>query len=246
MPIHNWSRVPVGLFHHFHQRWAGDLCDSLNAGRLPKSNYAIIDQRSVGFVPDVVTLESPNKPGSPFDRSNGVAVADAPPKTRFVFQSKDEDVYALISDRVAVHHASGEIVAVIEIVSPGNKNGAAALRSFVAKSLELLGKGINLLIVDLFPPGPRDPQGIHKTIWDELRDDPFELPKDKPLTLVSYSAEVPFTAYVEPCAVGDRLADMPIFLTPKSYISAPLEESYQVTWNHCPEAMREIVESAQA
>ncbi len=245
MPIHDWSRVNAGLFHHFHQRWAGDLCDSLNKARLPKGYYALVEQRSAGFVPDVITLESPNKPRPQIDKANGVAVAEAPPKTRFVFQSNDEDVYALIADRVAIRNASGTIVAVIEIVSPGNKSGAASLRSFVEKTLDLLGKGVHLLIVDLFPPGPRDPQGIHKTIWDELREEPFELPKDKPLTLVSYSAEIPFTAYVEPVAVGDRLAEMPIFLTPKTYISAPLEESYQTTWDNCPETMREIVESAQ-
>jgi hypothetical protein len=23
-------------------------------------------------------------------------------------------------------------------------------------------------VLDLFPPGPRDPQGIHKAIWDEI------------------------------------------------------------------------------
>jgi hypothetical protein len=41
MPIHDWSGKPVGLFHHFHQRWAGSICDALNAGRLPKGFYAL-------------------------------------------------------------------------------------------------------------------------------------------------------------------------------------------------------------
>jgi hypothetical protein len=35
---------------------------------------------------------------------------------------------------------------------------------------------VNLLIVDLFPPTSRDPQGIHGAIWDELAGEPFELP----------------------------------------------------------------------
>ena len=33
MPIHDWSKGPAGLFHHFHQRWAISICDALNAGR---------------------------------------------------------------------------------------------------------------------------------------------------------------------------------------------------------------------
>jgi len=40
-----------------------------------------------------------------------------------------------------------------------------------------------LLSVDLLPPGPRDPNGIHGAIWGELTDDPFTLPPDEPLTL---------------------------------------------------------------
>jgi len=41
MPVHDWSRVNDGLFPYFHQRWIGNICDWLNAGRLPKEFYAI-------------------------------------------------------------------------------------------------------------------------------------------------------------------------------------------------------------
>ena len=44
MPIHARSRVPAGLFHHFHQHWSVEICDVLNAGRLPKGYYALIEQ----------------------------------------------------------------------------------------------------------------------------------------------------------------------------------------------------------
>ncbi len=56
------------------------------------------------------------------------------------------------------------------------------LRAFVEKAVTLLRAGVHLLIVDLLPPGPRDPQGIHKPIWDEFIDNDFSLPSDKPLT----------------------------------------------------------------
>jgi len=32
----------------------------------------------------------------------------------------------------------------------------------------LIRQGIHLLVIDLFPPGQRDPQGLHKAIWDEF------------------------------------------------------------------------------
>ena len=58
MPIHDWSRKPPGLFHHFHQQWAGSICNALNAGSLPQGFYALLDQRAAGVVPDVVTVGS--------------------------------------------------------------------------------------------------------------------------------------------------------------------------------------------
>ncbi|RPI86750.1 MAG: DUF4058 domain-containing protein, partial [Planctomycetaceae bacterium] len=35
MPIHDWTRVEPGDFHHFHQRWIQDLAAALNGGVLP-------------------------------------------------------------------------------------------------------------------------------------------------------------------------------------------------------------------
>jgi len=93
-------------------------------------------------------------------------------------------------------------------------------------------------IVDLFPPSIRDPHGIHKAIWDQFKEEPFELPPDKPLTLAAYVAGPEKVAYVENVAVGDRLPDMPIFLTPDHYVPCPLEASYQVTWSVFPSALK--------
>ncbi len=36
MPIHDWTRVPAGLFHHFHQDWSIEIARTLNRGRLPR------------------------------------------------------------------------------------------------------------------------------------------------------------------------------------------------------------------
>jgi len=127
---------------------------------------------------------------------------------------------------------------VIEVVSPGNKDSEHAIRSFTRKAVEFLEAGIHLLIVDLFPPSKRDPQGIHKAIWDRIREEPFELPPDKPLTLAAYSAGGETVAYVENIAVGDRLPDMPIFLTPDRYVYCPLESTYQASFDAIPSALK--------
>jgi hypothetical protein len=112
----------------------------------------------------------------------------------------------------------------------------------VEKAVDLLLQRVNLLIIDPFPPGAHDPQGIHKAIWDELTDQPFELPPDKPLTLAAYQVEPIRTCYVEPIAVGDRLPDMPLFLYDDHYINVPLDDTYQTTWNVLPLALRQLLE----
>jgi len=242
MPIHDWSQVDPGIFHDFHQAWTIEIRNALNGGGLPPGYFAMAEQILSGPIPDVVTLQRRAAPGDLPHPSGGLAVADAPPRARFV-TSAEPDPYVRKANRIAIKHRLGQVVAVIEVVSPGNKSSLHALRSLVEKADELLRKGINLLVVDLFPPSPRDPQGIHKAIWDEIREEPFELPPDKPLTVAAYCAGEPKTAYVEPVAVGDPLPGLPIFLDPGTYVPAPLEKTYQATWAKCPDALREAVAS---
>ena len=44
MPIHNWTRVDPGIFHHFHQAWTVEICTALNNGALPPDFFALIEQ----------------------------------------------------------------------------------------------------------------------------------------------------------------------------------------------------------
>jgi len=228
MPIHDWTRVDAGLFHDFHQDWTIELRRSLNAGRLPAGYVALADQQTGGLIPDVLTLNRKPKGAGKRESAGGLAVATVPPQARFVVEA-EEDTYARRATRIRIQHWHGEVVAVIEIVSPGNKSSWNALRAFVRKAADLIWQGIHLLVVDLFPPSERDPQGIHKAIWDEIADRPFELPADKPLTVVAYRASPLKTAYVEPVAVGDDLPGLPIFLTEDEYVPAPLEETYRAS-----------------
>ena len=241
MPIHDWTRVDAGLFHHFHQDWTVELCRSLNAGRLPAGYIALVDQQTGGPIPDVLTLNRKPESTGQGDPVGGLAVATAPPQARFVVEA-EEDTYARRANRICIHHRHGQVVAIIEIVSPGNKSSWNALRAFVRKASDLIWQGIHLLVVDLFPPSQRDPQGIHKAIWSEIADHPFELPADKELTVVAYRAGPTKTAYVEPVAVGDELPGLPIFLTEDEYVPAPLEETYQASWAVFPADFKGLLE----
>lgn len=235
MPIHDWTRVRANRFHHFHQTWTPLIAAALNRDVLPDGYLAMTEQITGGPEPDVVTLSLPIQPGE--GAAAGLAVEAHPLKTRIQTQS-DAVTYARKANRVTIRHPDGQVIAVIEIVSPGNKDSQHAIRSFARKATELLHAGIHLLIVDLFPPSKRDPQGIHKVIWDRIKDEPFELPSDKRLTLAAYSAGTTLTAYIEPVAVGDTLPNMPIFLTSDRYVPCPLEATYQASWDVFPKALK--------
>jgi hypothetical protein len=238
MPIHDWTRFEAGDFHHFHQCWGVAIGSALNGGLLPPGYLAMVEQVTGRPIPDGVALTARESREGP---EGGIAVATAPPTARLI--AKFERInYAKRADRVVIRHGRGKVVAIIEILSPGNKDSRIALRTFVEKAAEILNQGVNLLVVDLFPPTPRDPQGIHKAIWDELGDQPFEAPPGKPLIVASYiGGDIP-TAYVESVGVGDVLPSLPIFLSETRYIPAPLEATYQEAWAIFPSMLKELLE----
>ncbi len=45
MPIHDWTRVDAGIFHHFHQRWIVAITDVLNQRLLPAEYDALAEQQ---------------------------------------------------------------------------------------------------------------------------------------------------------------------------------------------------------
>jgi Protein of unknown function (DUF4058) len=246
MPIHDWSRVDPNVYHHFHQFWTVEICRSLNAGLLPSGYSALVEQHAGKPVPDVLAVERRPKRKP---TSAGGALMTTQPKTRHTVKSEKE-ILAARGNRIVIKHRLGELVCVIEVMSPGNKHSKLAIRQFVEKAIDFLQSGVHLLVIDLFPPSPRDPQGIHKAIWDEVEESPFELPADKPLTLAAYAAGnliagLPTTANVEPVGVGDMLLDMPAYLVWGEYVPVPLEPTYQAAWESCPADMRELVETGR-
>jgi len=90
--------------------------------------------------------------------------------------------------------------------------------------------------------------GIHATVWKELTNKRFAPPKGKPLTVASYVAlgANTFTTHMEPLAVGDRLPDIPLFLSDEFFVETPLEETYQIAWLGFPSPLRAVVEGSLA
>lgn len=248
MPIHDWTRVTAGTWHDFHLAWIAEIRNALNGGILPADYYAQAEQIAGPLGPDVLTLQMTESPvngtadlPSP---GSGVAVSVFPPPMRMIDEADMND-YVLKRRTIVIRHASGDrIIALLELVSPGNKTSRNALRSFVEKAVEALYRGYHLLVIDLFPAGPRDPQGIHGAIWSEFSEKPFALPPAEPLTLAAYSAGPRKRAYVEPTAVGRELIDMPLFLEDEIYVNVPLEATYRAAYRGVPRRWQRVLEAA--
>lgn len=243
MPIHDWSKVSAGVFHDFHCAWIVELRNALNANVLPGGYYALAEQIAGEFGPEVLTLEATDFPESDTASSrHATALAEAAPRVS-ITQRAERNAYRAKQRTLVVRHSSGDrVVALLEIVSPGNKSGRHALFSLVSKAVTALDNGYHVLIADLFAPGPFDPQGMHGAIWSEMEQSGFDPPADRPLTLVSYCADVPVRAYVEPTALGASLPAMPLFLTPDSYVDVPLEATYVAALQGLPARWRRVLE----
>jgi hypothetical protein len=253
MPVHEWTRVTAGTFHDFHNAWVTELRNVLNGGVLPEGYYALGEQRSGDVSPDVLTLHAETgSPGWTSEMASSdtgmIAVAEQPPKVTLALEAATDAAFYIAKRRtLVIYHVTGDrIVALIEILSPGNKHSQHTIGDFLDKVMAALREGYHVLVIDLFPPGRCDPGGMHGAIWEYLTNEPWQVLSGRPFTLASYCARVPITAYVEPISVGCTLPDMPLFLTPGHYIYVPLEETYMAAWRGVPQRWRRVIELSSA
>ena len=227
MPVHDWSKVPNDLFRAFQTLWIAQITLTLNKGGLPPGYEARPEQDVGAGVADVLTLRFAG--AGPAGPAGTAPAATRRPATRF----SGEQSAPRIRPRpkyIKIRRADDdELVAVIEVVSPGNKNNRNGLSAFVRKARALINNGLNLLVIDLIPPGRRDPEGLHPLIWGE--DAAFALPPDKRLTLASYVGGEVQRYFADVVAPGDAMSDVPLFLIDEDYIQVPIQHAYDEAFN---------------
>jgi len=244
MPIHDWTRVDAGDFHDFHQGWVVQMRMALNGGILPPDYYAQIERLAGEATPDILTPHAASVDDEGNEPPGGAAVLTAPPQVRITTEH-EQQVYVSRKSRVAIRHGPNRrIVAMLELASSGNKASSAHYRRFLNKLVSALDQGIHLLLIDVYPPTPRDPQGLHGAVSAEIGDESYVAPPNKRLTMAAYVADLPCRAYVEPIAVGDALRAMPLYLTADHYVLVPLEETYQAAFAGLPGQVKAQLMSA--
>jgi hypothetical protein len=252
MPIHDWARVDDAIFHDFHLAWIGELQKALNRGGLPSDYYALAEQMTNSVNPDfILTLQGDGlapeaSTAEDSDASGGtLTLVRIAPQTRFTMPFTITE-YVSRQRTLVIHHVSDDrIVAMLEIVSAGNKASNNAFRTFIEKAIGVLSHGCNLLLIDLYPPTPRDPQGIHAALSEESGGPAFTPPSGQPLTVAAYEATLPGgRAYVDTLAVGDRLPEAPLFLLPGGHVRVPLEATYNEAYSGVPRRWRRVLEAS--
>lgn len=239
MPMHDWTKVKAGIYHDFHSLWVMAIRHTLNNGVLPAGYYALSEQRVAAVEADVLTLQSagPEPPA-----------AGAEPAVELL--ERAEKARRPRGRRLLVRDGNHEVVAVIELVSPGNIKDRENYAAFVGKAADVLASGIHLLVIDPFRPPKHSPGGLHAAIWKKVArlrkgQKPFTPPTKQPLLAVSYCASAAeVTAAVQTFAIGEPVPDVPLFLTAdEAYVTVPLESTYQAAWPDVPKVWRDVLEA---
>jgi hypothetical protein len=243
MPVHDWTRVSAGIFHDFHYSWVLEIKRALKRGLLPEGYYVMAEQLSGDLgAPDVLTLQTADTKPEPEGPLSGTATLTESPPAVHARTTIPRDPYARLQRTVVVRHTSGDrIVAMIEVLSPGNKSSRHAIRSFLDKAVAALDSGVHLLLIDIHPPGPRDPNGIHGALLGEIGTEEYVLGAERPLTAAAYAAGPVVQALVTHFAVGELVPEMPLFLTRENYLPVPLEATYMAAWEDVPPRYQEVL-----
>jgi hypothetical protein len=211
----------------FHSLWTGSIVTQLNKELLPK-DFVAEPQISLGILveSDVATFE---KDGAAGGNGGGLLTAVyAPPRPRLKVPVDWSDLDLF---EVKVFHDEGgaKLVAVIELVSPANKDRVATRKAFLRKCASYLQEGVAVMIVDVVTHRTGN---FHAALLKSLGHDV----ETRPRTLyaaayrtVSRKGETMVEAWPATLRIGKPLPTLPLWLASDIAIPVDLEKSYRVT-----------------
>ena len=240
MPLLDHFHPPLKPRRHwdaFHGQWAGSIAAALNQGGLPPGYFAEALVRVGSIQVDVATFEDDEVSSPTPDDGEGepaagggtamlVAPAWAPPAPALTMPAQvPDDIEVRIFSE-----AEGDIVAAVELVSPGNKDRAEARRAFAAKCDVYLQRRVGLVIVDVVT-------SRRSNLHDELvrlrgLDESTLFPDDPPLYASAYrpvrhKSLARIDVWFAPLAVGASLPTLPLAIRGAGCFPLNLEAAYQ-------------------
>ena len=123
MPMHDWMKVEAGIYHHFHNTWLLTIARALNQGVLPPTYYAMTEQVTLSAEADILTLQGPPQNGVRPKRGHGFEALSATRPAVALLEKEEIAPRKHPRERLSIRHVSNHrVVAVIELMSPGNKS----------------------------------------------------------------------------------------------------------------------------
>lgn len=121
MAIHDWQTVHAGTWHAFHVAWITHLSETLNGGVLPAGYYSLPEQHGGRMIADILTLQVERPSEMPTAIEGSLAVAEAPPRVQRKLSASP--LTRAGRRTLTIRHVRGhQVVALIEILSPSNKD----------------------------------------------------------------------------------------------------------------------------
>ncbi|MBI1924721.1 hypothetical protein HYR99_10760 [Candidatus Poribacteria bacterium] len=151
MPLYNLTRLRLpnddSIYHHFHYLWVASIATFLNRTFPEEAGFeAVCEKHVTPLEADVVTMERlPAENSVTYEKLREFKT----PEPLMVVSNPD---FPDDTKDISVRTSSGQIVAVIELTSPGNKNAKQKVNNDVANAIAYLRQGLNYLVIDPLPP----------------------------------------------------------------------------------------------
>jgi hypothetical protein len=230
MPLLDHFHPPLSRTHpwrSFHGAWAAAVARLLNEGVLPPGYYAVpfLDRDGPAEI-DVATLHEPK--GA--DRADETGPTEpwtpqAPELTIAVEWPDTDDV------RVEVLTDDGDprVAAVVELVSPRNKDRPRAREAFAAKCADYLRRGCGLVVIDVGVTTRR--ADLHSDLLAGLgvggEDGGPETLSATSYHSIGRDVEGKLLIWPTTLQIGQTLPTMPLWIGPDASIPLDLEASHR-------------------
>jgi hypothetical protein len=226
-PMHSWES--------FHMRWAAVIADTLDR-QLPRRFFAEVHTHlGTEVSADVAECEQTAEQRSDGDgAAGGVAVQTwAPPVATMVLPFAYPDDLEV---RVLDERDDARLVAVVELVSPRNKDRPDARRAFAARCAAYLQRGIGVVVADVVTTRQAN---LHNELIDLLRlGEAFRQAAEVSLAALAYrpahrDGQDQVDVWAVPLEVGGTMPVLPLALRGAGPLSLDLEATYTETRQRC-------------
>jgi hypothetical protein len=233
MPLLDHFHPPLSaqrLWESFHSSWATRLADALTERWLPP-NYIAEEHAHLGPSVEIDVATFAREGSAIAAQENGVVATVGPrvwsaPAADAVLPAVFPETFEV---RVLSTNTGPQLVAAIELISPGNKDRPAERRAFATKVASYLYQGISVIIVDIVTSRRAN---LHNELLRVMEAaESLQLPAETSLYAVAYQPlrrghgdEIDL--WHSPVALGAPLPTLPLGLRADLVIPVDFEAAY--------------------